>query len=260
MKSNANSSLTRSSTTNLRKLVLAALFVSLSLVLKMVFEIYITESLRFNFVNVPIILSGMLLGPVWGFATGCVSDIANYLIKPGGAFMPLLTIASGLVGLIPGLIFRLDRDDKKSKLNYPILNAVVFLILFIGAVFILKLSGAVTLEGGVLLLKGKALSWWFVAFAAAVFVAYAVVIVVLLRRREDKTTVVRADKVLFAVASAEVISSVICNSLILFIMYGSALIAILPVRILKALIMIPIFSLMCFALMNVVRKNKLYKD
>ena len=49
-------------------------------------------ALRVGFGNIPIIMSGMMFGPVVGGLTGVVADIVGYLINPmGGTFFPGFT-------------------------------------------------------------------------------------------------------------------------------------------------------------------------
>ena len=73
-------------------IVQAGLFIAMSLVLKVVFEIYIplggVPALRINFASIPLFLSGMILGPLTGFLTGVSADLINFMVKPGGPFFP----------------------------------------------------------------------------------------------------------------------------------------------------------------------------
>lgn len=92
-------------TTNTRtlKLVYGALFIALGIILKY-FEISVTPSFRISLTTIPTMLSGVILGPVWGFSVGLLSDIIQYFIKSdGGAFNIGFTLTSALYGLIPGL-------------------------------------------------------------------------------------------------------------------------------------------------------------
>ena len=50
-----------------------------------------------------IMLAGALLGPLGGFLVGAGSDIISCILIPKGAYFPGFSIASGLIGLIPGL-------------------------------------------------------------------------------------------------------------------------------------------------------------
>lgn len=50
-------------------------------------------------------LAGYLLGAKAGFIVGFTGDLIGGIIMPAGAYNPLIGIASGLSGLIPGLAF-----------------------------------------------------------------------------------------------------------------------------------------------------------
>lgn len=90
----------------LRALVMAAMFVALSIVFARMFSIRVSEGLRLSFGQTPIILAGILLGPWWGLIVGVLADVAGFMIAPMGAYIPGLTLVSGLIGLIPGLIYK----------------------------------------------------------------------------------------------------------------------------------------------------------
>lgn len=58
-----------------------------------------------SLVAIPCFFAGVLLGPIDGFLVGIISDLLGCLIHPIGPFMPLITLSTGLFGLIPGVIF-----------------------------------------------------------------------------------------------------------------------------------------------------------
>ena len=89
-----------------KSLVLASLFVGLNIILTRLGAIMLfNNTVRLSFGNIPLVLSGLVLGPIPGFLTGVVSDILGFLINShGGAYHPGFTISAGLSGLIPGII------------------------------------------------------------------------------------------------------------------------------------------------------------
>ena len=118
MKSNAFIS----STTRTRIVVNCGLLIAISIVLKILFEVYIPlggfPSLRLNITALPIMLSGILFGPLAGFAVGFISDILCFIIKPGGPFFIGFTLANGLTGFIPGLLFMMLRKKEIKHLEW----------------------------------------------------------------------------------------------------------------------------------------------
>ena len=116
---------------NTRALVTASLFIALSIVFTRLFSIRITDVQRLGFGQTPIILAGILLGPIWGLLVGALSDVLGYLIAPlGGAYIPGLTLVAALIGFIPGL-FR-KYIFKKSLVAAVIVSVLVDLLVVNG--------------------------------------------------------------------------------------------------------------------------------
>ena len=62
---------------------------------------------RITFENLPIILSGMIFGPIVGCVVGVTSDLISFLLS--GQAYPLniiVTVGAGVVGLVSGIISR----------------------------------------------------------------------------------------------------------------------------------------------------------
>jgi ECF transporter S component (folate family) len=263
MESNATKTTPKPTKRNyVNHLVLAALFVALSAILKLTFEIYFLPTLRFNFATVPIMVSGMVLGPIWGFAVGALSDIINFILKPTGPFHYGFTLATALNGFIPGLIFWLAKKRKK-EFNYSVLNIVMYVILVGGMLWLLNAYDIIAFENGQILLKENVVPWYSVAIVLILFAAYAFFTLYFLRKKEKagKKMPVPADKVLFAVTSVEIIASLLLNTIFLVDLYGAGttFIGLLPLRLVKSIFVIPIFAFVCYILCNLIAKYKLQK-
>lgn len=76
-----------------------------------------------SLVYIPCFLAGIFLGPIAGFAVGAIGDLLGILIMPFGPWMPLITLASGLLGFIPGIVF------KFVKTKYTMLKLLVSIVL-----------------------------------------------------------------------------------------------------------------------------------
>jgi riboflavin transporter len=117
-----------------KALVLASFFVGINIVLSRVGAIMLfNSSVRLSFGNIPLILSGLLLGPAAGLMTGVVSDILGFLINShGGAYHPGFTLSAGLTGLIPGLIMVWSLRNGKSRFslsNVILANILIYLLI-----------------------------------------------------------------------------------------------------------------------------------
>lgn len=56
------------------------------------------------FTYIPNFVAGYFFGPGAGFLVGVLGDVLGCIIWPKGAWLPLITLASGLMGMIPGLV------------------------------------------------------------------------------------------------------------------------------------------------------------
>lgn len=83
-----------------------AMFVAIALVIKAI-PMPPIEGGLLSFAALPIILSGLLLGPKAGFWVGAISDVLECLLLPRGQmYFPGFTLTQALTGAIPALIAR----------------------------------------------------------------------------------------------------------------------------------------------------------
>jgi ECF transporter S component (folate family) len=95
-----------------KKLVVSGILVALSIVLTRLFVVNIEQTIRISFGFVPIMLAGMLLGPIWGLAVGGLADLLGCLLFGVSPFLPI-TLTSALVGLLAWLLYRLTAGRKE---------------------------------------------------------------------------------------------------------------------------------------------------
>ena len=90
---------------NPRALCLAALLAAMSLILGKFMQIPtpVSELVRISFENMPVILAGMLMGPLAGAMTGAVADLVGCLAY-GYTINPIVTLGAAAVGLIAGTV------------------------------------------------------------------------------------------------------------------------------------------------------------
>ncbi len=92
---------------NTKRLVFSALMVAMSIIIGIVCKTYFTISpiLRVTFDNMPVILLGMLFGPVYSTMAAVGADLISALIA-GYAPTPLITVGAAVLGAVAGLIPR----------------------------------------------------------------------------------------------------------------------------------------------------------
>lgn len=112
-----------------KSLVLASLFVGINIILTRLGAIMLfNNTIRLSFGNIPLVLSGLVLGPIPGFLTGAVSDLLGFLINShGGAYHPGFTISAGLTGAIPGVIVMI----RKKVDFFEIVSSNIIIYIFV---------------------------------------------------------------------------------------------------------------------------------
>ena len=122
---------------NLKKLILAALFAALSCVATMSIRIptpgtggYIHPG------DAIVILSGVILGPVWGFFAGGIGSALSDLIGGYFVYVPITFVIKGLVALVAGFLFLIFGISLISCFVVVVLGGVAEIILVAGGYFV----------------------------------------------------------------------------------------------------------------------------
>lgn len=230
-------------------IVLSGLFIAMSLVLKVMFEVYIPlggiPALRINFASIPIMLAGITLGPATGFLAGAAADIINFMVKPGGPFLPLFTLTSALTGFLPGLIYKYI----KKNVNYNLLNSIFISLLSVSFVSIFVYNGLLTFENGINY-NGKPLNIIYIAGFFALVLIYLVIPIIITSKDKNLSM----NKIVFTVSVTQLVTSIILNTYFLTFLYGNGIMAWLPARILTNFFMIPLYSIILAAILNAYKR------
>jgi len=78
------------------------------------------EGIRIGLGKLPIILGGIIFGPLAGGLIGAFSDLLGYFINPIGVYMPHFTLTSALTGIIPVTILILMRKEEPNVFDLGI--------------------------------------------------------------------------------------------------------------------------------------------
>ena len=117
---------------SLRRMAVSALFLSIALVLKTFFSFQIPlfgqNGMSVGISGVFSMMPSLLFGPFYGAAVSGLSDLLGYLIKPTGAFMPLLTLTAALSGFLRGLSYRGLRRRSDRGLRWAVILLSVLLL------------------------------------------------------------------------------------------------------------------------------------
>lgn len=107
---------------NIRTVVRSGFLVAISIVMTRFVYILLpiagANTLRISFGDLPIMLSGLLFGPVIGGLTGIAADLIGFLINSqGAAYHPGFTISSMMWGIIPGIVIINSKNDRNYSLG-----------------------------------------------------------------------------------------------------------------------------------------------
>lgn len=91
---------------SVRQLVYMSFLIALAVLLRRILNLHLPSGIL-SFGGFPIILSGLLFGPVSGAIVGGVSDILGYPLFSQGPYLPHFTITAALTGAIPVFIVKL---------------------------------------------------------------------------------------------------------------------------------------------------------
>lgn len=129
---------------SIRGMCFAAILSAMSLILGKFMQIPnpFQEFIRISFENLPIVLSGIVLGPVAGALVGTVADLIGCLLY-GYTINPLITLGGAAVGLVAGFMA-----------NYIVKRPLVLQVI---------LSEAAAHAIGSVLIKSAGLAAWYLA-------------------------------------------------------------------------------------------------
>ena len=113
-----------------RVLTTSAMLTALSIVIGIFCKNFLDFGLglfRVTFENFPIILSGIMFGPITGTLVGISSDVLSYVLSTQSlAISPIVTLGAALVGFISGFVsHRIIRKDGIKRIAFSALSAHV---------------------------------------------------------------------------------------------------------------------------------------
>lgn len=117
----------------LRMIIFSSLMIALSVVLGYI-SIDVAPNFKISLANVPVMFTGMVLGPIFGLLVGIITDVLNFILKPSGPFHFGFTLTNGLYGFLPGLFYLFLKKKASSFMSIKNIAVTVFVTEFIGSV------------------------------------------------------------------------------------------------------------------------------
>lgn len=122
----------------------AAILTAISIVLSRFLSIFITQNIKIGFSSIPLMLVGLMFGPLVGLMSGLAADIIGAMIYLGGQFHLGFTLSSILTAVIPALVKKYLIKDKNKQFLLIIVSVVLtFLIshLLLNSLWLTQLYG-----------------------------------------------------------------------------------------------------------------------
>jgi ECF transporter S component (folate family) len=241
-------------------LVKAGLLAAISIVLTRVFSIMIPlggiPALRLGFGSLPIMIAGLLFGPIVGGLTGVVADLIGVMLNPmGGSFFPGFTLSAAMNGILAGLLFQTFKIHKK-KLNYNIANAIVILMFLLIVIGIMVVYGVITFENGKPVYS-EPVALFVISIAFIMSIIFMLIPAVQPKKLKLQQAVYGYDKIAFAVTLDYLVISLGMNTQWLSMMYSKGALAFFPGRIVAAIAIIPIYTFILFTLSRLLHFERL---
>lgn len=232
-------------------IVKAGFLATVSIILTRFFSIMMLlgglPALRMGFGSIPLIMSGMMFGPLVGGITGVVADLIGYFINPmGGSFFPGFTISAALYGIISGLLFKKWQIHTK-KTNFNLVNAFVMVLFGFGLFFLMLTTDVIRFETGKPVFNDTS-ALPIIVLMILVTALFIVIPFAMSSKMKVSNSKIGFDKIAFVVSITYVINALLLNTLWLSILYDQGFLVFLPGRIIAAVVTIPIYTLIIFSL------------
>lgn len=229
-----------------RKLVMASFLTALSIVFTRFLFLMVPlgglPALRLSFGESPIMLSGILFGPLIGGLTGLAADLVGVVINPQGAYFPGFTISSVLWGVIPGILAMYFKKEDNEK-DYSILNSLLILFLIVGLVSIFFSQKVLSIREGSIFLYDNPLPKTILILYIGIF-SILVLLPLFLKGKDNNKGFFPFDKIVLIVSISYIIISLGLNTYWLSIMFKKGFTVLFPGRLLSSIVSIPMHSML----------------
>lgn len=229
----------------IKTLMMVSLLVAVSLVLALLswmIPLFGFPSLKIGFSQIPLMFIGFVFGPFWGFLGGLVADILELLT--GTISFPFLgfTLNKVLVGFIPGLVVKLIKTDNRYTRMWP--TIAITLISFL-AMFYVFSTNQIKVEENMITVT---LEIKFILSALIILLMSGLLVSLNIILKQQKSHY--AFLWILALILVEMIVQLMLTPLWLDVMYGIPFIVSVSVRLIKAVVMIVINTMIGLVLIK----------
>lgn len=228
----------------IQKLTLASMLVALGVMMaspafSFVIVLFGVPAVRIDIIAIPIIVAGVLLGPVFGLGIGILTDVLGYLLFTH-AFGPYhigFTINLALTGFIAGSIYQF-MSQKKTSIPMSVINIFTLSILSISGVVYLLQTDSLRVGSEMVPLS----NWFKIIFILGIVFFYAIILGIQWFSIKKKSKhLEHIDLFIFIVMLIEIGVGILLTPLWVLNLYGAPpYLAGVFLRIMRAMWLIPI--------------------
>lgn len=229
---------------SIQKMTLASMLVALGVIMaspafSFVIILFGVPAVRLDLIAIPVIIAGVLLGPVLGLGIGILTDVLGYLLFTH-AFGPYhigFTINLALTGLIAGFIYQLF-SKKKTQLPMALINVSTLSILSILGVIYLLITDSLRVGTSMVPLTDL----FKIIFILGIVLFYAVIVLTQwFAKKKQSRHFQHIDQFIFIVMVIEVCVGILLTPLWVENLYGAPpYLAGVFLRIMRAMWLIPV--------------------
>jgi ECF transporter S component (folate family) len=132
----------------IQKLTLGSMFAAMGILLKFgsfIVPLFGIPMLRIDLIPIPVVLSGIILGPIYGLIVGILTDVLGHFILPQGVFHFGFTLNLALVGFLSGMLMIFL---KKRRISLKWMNLWVLGLLCFGGILYIFITPEIAIRQG----------------------------------------------------------------------------------------------------------------
>lgn len=235
-----------------KNLAIATMLVVLSVVLQF-FSIMIPlfgfPSFRIDFLQLPLMILGVYLGPMWGLLGGLLQDFLGLIITPTNYPFLGFTLNKVLIGVIPGLVFLINKKQANKDIK-PSLLGLLSLFVF-GAIVYLFQSNSIVVNQQVVVIE----SWMKYGMTGLILLLFGGLVWVIVKPPlAMQKQHISISHWMFAVILVEIVVHLILTPIWLVTMYQIPVLISFLLRVIKAAVMIPLMIGIGYGLLVYIEK------
>jgi riboflavin transporter len=232
-----------------KTIVIVSLFVTLSLVLSLIswmVPLFGFPSLKIGISQLPLMLIGFVFGPSWGFIAGLIEDILELLT--GTIAFPFFgfTLNKILVGVIPALAFKFVRTNNGFTKQLP--NILISIIAISALIYVFSTQRISFPDGDVMITLNMKL---IISALILLLVSTLIIGLKFVTKINDQAYLLNW---VIAVILVEMIVQLTLTPLWLDIMYDIPFVISVSVRLIKAVFMILVNTLIGHVLLRLITR------